>query len=182
MDHHEPETTTMFYMWLSTPRPKIDKVTSAIVEITTRNNQPRADLIEYLDYCNQVIHRTFQIVEECRNERASLSSIPDGDIAYEILSRTSKRIDSDEMHANVMKEIFERRITFVQRILKQRSVPAQQRLSSAKNINDDELTVHQVASRMQHDLNSKGIARTEDVVKVLGNPAKSVSVTPPTKN
>lgn len=43
-----------------------------------------------------------------------------------------------------------------------------------------EMTIQQAVHRMQQDFASKGTVRTEDVIKVLGDPMKSISVTLPT--
>lgn len=45
---------------------------------------------------------------------------------------------------------------------------------------ENELTIQQAVQRMQQDLANKGTVRTEDMIKVLGDPTKSVSVTLPT--
>ena len=45
---------------------------------------------------------------------------------------------------------------------------------------ENELTIQQAVQRMQQDLASKGTVRTEDMIKVLGDPTKSVSVILPT--
>jgi hypothetical protein len=178
MDQRNPETIQMFYMWLSAPQPKMDKVTSAIAEITTREGRPRADLAEYIDYCEQAISRTYQIETECKEKRDALPA-GDCDVEEELISAERKRINFEEAYALAMWEVFENRIALAQRIIDQRAVPPQRKLSNTRaQLAKEKLTVHQAANRMQNDLSTKGTARAEDVVKVLGNPAKSVSIAP----
>lgn len=43
-----------------------------------------------------------------------------------------------------------------------------------------ELTIQQAVHRMQQDFAIKGTVRSEDIIKVLGDPMKSVSVALPT--